>query len=274
MTSPAHRTARLAKWVVVLLCVCAGAVEAQGVHVAITPAASRVEPGGFIDLALEITQAGDPFNGFDAVIGFDPAALTLVPTSPSSLQQGPLMTEACGALFHHFNLSAGVATISDLLLCGGVSVVGPGQIYHLRFQASTTPQATEVRFLSGLQFYNGGLYVNPAYSSNAVVSIGTATAANPQSRVPAFSLRVVPNPARGRTAFLVEAQGPGPQRISVVDVSGRLVRRFEDSFAMPGRRTVTWDGRDEAGHAVPAGVYLVSFEAAGRSVSNHVMLVR
>jgi hypothetical protein len=252
----------------------AGPAGAQGVHVALTPAASQVEPGAVFELDLEVTQADSPFNGFDAVIGYDPAALTLLPLSPTSLQQGALMTEACGNTFHRFQQVSGRATISDLLLCAGVSIAGPGQIYNLRFQASNTPQVTHVQFLPGLQFYNAGLYVNPAYSTDAVIGIGTTLSADPQGSSRALSLRVAPNPMRDGTAFLVEATRPGPQRIRVVDIRGRLVRLFEDSLATAGRRIVSWDGRDFAGRLLPAGVYVVTVEAGGRSVSSRVSLVR
>lgn len=252
----------------------AGAAAAQGVHVALTPAAAQVEPGAVFDLDLEITQADSPFNGFDAVIGYDAAALTLLPLSPTSLQQGTLMTDACGNLFHRFQQSSGSATVSDLLLCAGVSVAGPGQVYRLRFQASNTPQVTHVTFLPGLQFYNAGLYVNPAHSTDAIIGIGTTLGADLQAGAGALSLHVAPNPTRGGTTFVVEAARSGPQRIRVVDIRGRLVRRFEDSLATAGRRIVSWDGRDSAGRPLPAGVYVVTVEAGGRSVSSRVSLVR
>jgi flagellar hook assembly protein FlgD len=85
---------------------------------------------------------------------------------------------------------------------------------------------------------------------------------------------VTPNPAPGRTSFVLDVDRAGPVRMSVVDVRGRLVRRFEDSLATPGSRTVMWDGRDAAGRRVPAGVYLVTLEAGGRSVSSRVSLVK
>ena len=251
----------------------AGMAGAQGVHVAIIPATSQVTPGAVFDLDLQITEAGSLVNGFDAAIGYDPAALTLIPLSPTTLQQGTLMTNACANTFHRFTPGTNTITIADVLLCAGVSVTGPGQIYRLRFQASNTVQITHVTFQPGLQFYNAGLFVNPAFSSDAVVGIGTSVGVDPPA--PArVGLRVSPNPAPGRTAFVIEVDRAGPLRMSVVDVRGRLVRRFEDSLATPGTRTLLWDGRDMAGRPVSAGVYLVTLEAGGRSISSRVSLVR
>jgi hypothetical protein len=254
--------------------VSAGVAGAQGVHVALTPAASEVAPGAVFDLDIEIDEAGSAFNGFDAVIGYDPAALTLIPLSPTSLQEGTLMTGACSNQFHRFQQATGTASVSDLLLCAGASITGPGQIYHLRFQASNTPQVTQVTFLPGLQFYNAGLYVNPAYPANAMIGIGTTLGIDPQPDARKLTLRVAPNPAQGGTAFVVETVRPGPQRIRVVDIRGRLVWRLEDSPATAGARRVSWDGRDAAGRPLPAGVYVVTVESGGRSTSSRVSLVR
>src|SRR5438445_13890395 len=60
---------------------------AQGVKVALLPATQTVAPGAEFDLSMEVTVAGSAFNGFDAYIGYDPAALTLIPLSPISLQE-------------------------------------------------------------------------------------------------------------------------------------------------------------------------------------------
>ena len=275
MRMPIHRLMGLTcLWSAAWMLLWAGVAGAQGVHVAIIPATSQVAPGATFDLELRVTEAGSAFNGFDAVIGYDPAALTLIPLSPLSQQEGTLMTGACGNRFHRFTPGSNSVTIADVLLCAGVSVTGPGQIYRLRFQASNTPQVTHVTFEPGLQFYNAGLFVNPAISTDGTVNIGTSVGVDPPAGVARLALRVAPNPAPGRTSFVAEVDRAGPLRMSVTDVRGRLVRRFEDSLATPGMRTVAWDGRDTAGRRLPAGVYLVTLESGGRSVSSRVSLVR
>jgi hypothetical protein len=145
---------------------------ALGVTVGLTPAVQQVDPGAVFDLYIEVTQAGDPFNGFEAVIGYDPAALTLLTTAQSAWQ-GTYMTGACGNTFAIFTPEASQITITDVLLCNGVELPGPGQLCHLQFRASTTSQVTTVQFLAGLQFYNAGLYVNPVNASNANITIST-----------------------------------------------------------------------------------------------------
>ena len=250
---------------------------AQGVKVALVPTPATVVPGALFDLDIVVTQAGSAFNGFGAVIGYDPAALTLVQRVPLSLQVGSLMVGACGNTFHNFSFSqeAGTATISDVLLCGGMSLTGPGQIYHLQFRASTTDQVTEVRFLAGLHFYNAGIYVNPVISSNATIAIGTGTPSGVGPIAPARTeLRIVPNPAPGAAMFVVGSDRPGPLRIELFDVRGRMVRRLDDADSIAGERTVAWDGRDDGGRALPGGIYFVRLDAAGTVVQKRVSLLR
>lgn len=263
-----------ALWAVVLLATPAF-VHAQGVYVALTTESQIVDPGQVFDVSITITQEGLAFNGFDAVIAYDPAALTLLPLSPSSLQEGQLMTDACGTRFHLFRSGADTDTITDVLLCNGVSVTGPGEIYRLRFQASDTPQVTHIQFLDGLQFYNEGLYVNPAFTTDLDIGIGTGLVGVGPSPSPKLDLLVTPNPTvAGQTSFTIRADRAGVAKLSAFDLRGRLVRRFEDMTTTAGVRTVQWDGCDSAGHALPPGIYLVSVEMEGHSVTRRVSIVR
>src|SRR5258708_37707859 len=75
---------------------------AQGVHVSFSPPSPVVGAGSGFDVDVVLPGAGSGFNGFTALLRYDPAELTFVPTSPTSLQQGAYMTGACGNTFHRF----------------------------------------------------------------------------------------------------------------------------------------------------------------------------
>jgi hypothetical protein len=195
--------------------------------------------------------------------------------SPTSLQQGSLMTGVCGQTFHLFQSGASSASFTDVLLCGNQSLTGPGQIYRLHFLASTTPQITEVRFDPGLQFYDDGLFVNPAHASNARIGIGMSlVGVGARGTQNGVSLRVAPNPALGGVVFTIDADRAGTRRVSVIDLRGRVVRRFERAADRAGATTIAWDGRDDRGSALPSGVYVVQFDMEGRSVTSRLALVR
>jgi len=255
----------------VMLLFAAGSAAGQGVTATFSPVSSQVSPGAEFTLEITVPVAGTPFNGFDAVVGYDPAALTLLPTSPLSLQEGALMWNACHNTFHIFRQGASTDTITDVLLCGGMSLTGPGQIYKLKFRASSTPQVTHVRFLM-LQFYNAGMYVDLAGSTDAVIGIGMSPVAVESPPAPDdLNLRIVPNPANRSTTFEVGAVPSGSFEISVVDAAGRLVRHFEGASAAG---SIVWDGRDGDGRAVPAGIYYARLDSGGVSRWGRVAIVR
>lgn len=63
-------------------------------------------------------------------------------------------------------------------------------------------------------------------------------------------------------------------RVTVHDVGGARVRTLFDGAAEAGTRAVRWNGRDDAGRAVPAGVYLVRLESADGVRSTKVVRSR
>jgi hypothetical protein len=245
------------------------AAMAQGVSAVFVPASSTVAPGSEFDLELWVPEAGHEFNGFRVEVAYDTSALTFVPLSPVSLQIGPLFTGACGNLFHRFRPGVGVDTISVVMLCNGVSVSGPGQVYRLRFRASSTIQTTTVR-IDSLMFYDAGVYVFPEAWTNAHIGIGMEpVGVGDGAAGPGFTRAAAPNPARGRVVFTAGGAPAGPESLTVRDVQGRRVCRL----ALGGRQ-VTWDGRHELGHPVPNGTYFATLEAGGRSTTIRFSLLR
>jgi flagellar hook capping protein FlgD len=245
-----------------------------GVTTALLPATQTVAPGSEFDLYITITPAGSAFNAFDAVIGFDPAALTLLQLSPLSLQEGALMTSACSSTFHRFTPGSDRVTIADVLLCDGQSVTGPGQIYRLHFRAANTPQSTTVRFLPGLHFYDAGLYVTPVTSSDASVGIGVMVGVgDAAAAAPGLRILALPNPAHTAATLRVEADRAGPQEVRVLDALGRVVRRIERGSFAAGPREIAWNRRSDAGRRLPSGLYTVEVTSGAQSARARLVLL-
>lgn len=240
------------------------APAAGAARMCVSPETLAVAPGAEFTLELRVPVAGSPFNGYDAVVEYDPAKLTFLPTSPLSLQEGSDMRGACGNTFHIFSAAGDSLSISHSLLCANVSLTGPAQLYQLRFRASNTAGATQVR-LRRAQFYNGGTYVNPTLTSDALVSWGGVLGAGPSWDLTGPRLAVRGNPARGEQWFDLASPVAGVQRLVVLDLAGRTVRRLDAGMRPAGSRSLSWDGRDDAGRLVPAGIYLAHYDAAGRS---------
>jgi hypothetical protein len=243
------------------------------VSAGITPASQTVTPGTDFDLFIDVTAAGAAFNGFDAVVTFDPAALTFLPLAPTTLQQGCLMTggcsAACGSTFHLFSGSGDSLSVSDVLLCDQVFLSGPGHLYKLRFHAVNTPQITHVSFRH-TNFYNAGLFVTPVSTSDATIGIGVNVGVGPSGPGGPGRVRVEPNPSFGRVQFVSEGDAQGLSAVEILDLQGRVVRALVVDAA--GAR-VTWDGRDARGLKVPAGVYQARLHRGGRTELTRVVLL-
>jgi uncharacterized repeat protein (TIGR02543 family) len=148
-----------------------GGVSAQEIHVALVPTSDVVSPGGDFYVDVAVAEPGLAFNAYDAVIQYDADALTFLPTDPTTLQEGTYMTGACGATYQQFSAAGDSLVISHSLLCDDLSLVGPGQLYRLHFQASTTSQLAFVRFRS-VRFFDGGVRVQPVVAADTVIGIG------------------------------------------------------------------------------------------------------
>ncbi len=87
-------------------------------------------------------------------------------------------------------------------------------------------------------------------------------------------LVVYPTVSRGRTTIAYNLgnriQGAG---ISIYDISGRLVKTFTLS-SDPSVQMVIWNGDDESGRAVSAGVYFVKLTAGEKEVVEKAVLLR
>jgi len=259
---------RCAQFVTLVAALVAGAGAASaagpGVVVAMRPATQQVAPGATFDMSIQVTKAGSPFNAFDLYVGYDPKALTLLPQTPAAEQEGAMFAAACANRFHRFQAGAGADTASDVLLCAGVSLTGPGEIYKLKFRASATAQVTTVRFLPGLQFYDAGLFVNPDSSVDASIGIGVEPAKPRPVQAPLLRVAATVDSAAGTVAVKVVTDRDGWQRLVIRDAAGRLVRRLGDGAFASGTRTATWDGLDGSGKAAPEGSYVAEVLIPGR----------
>ncbi len=91
---------------------------------------------------------------------------------------------------------------------------------------------------------------------------------------PARLVGVHPNPFNPAATVRFDLAAPGPVRLGVYDALGRRLRRLADRPFAAGEHALRWDGRDGDGRPLPAGVYLLRFEAGGVIESSKLVLVR
>lgn len=90
-----------------------------------------------------------------------------------------------------------------------------------------------------------------------------------------FALRpAVPNPSRSGARVAFDLTRDGPVSLEVFDVAGRLVRTLVQGPRPAGVHEVSWNGDDDAGHAVAAGVYLYRLRGEGLELTRRLVIVR
>ena len=84
-----------------------------------------------------------------------------------------------------------------------------------------------------------------------------------------------PNPFNPATVIRYELGNEALVDLVVFDLRGRRVRTLRrGSFENSGWHEVRWDGRDNSGRRVAGGVYVCKLQAAGKSVSITMTMVK
>jgi hypothetical protein len=112
-----------------------------------------------------------------------------------------------------------------------------------------------------------------AYGSAAVNVTQSAVADG--GPVQEFALgRARPNPFSETTRIAYTVPASGRARLAVFDLTGRRVRVLVDERAEPGVYESRWDGRDERGLEMPAGIYFLRFTAGDQARSARIVYIR
>ncbi len=83
-----------------------------------------------------------------------------------------------------------------------------------------------------------------------------------------------PNPFAAQTEFEYTLETRATVHIAVYDARGRRVASLVNEAQEGGRHVASWNGKDEAGRAVPSGVYFYRLEGAGAFPARRMLIVR
>lgn len=96
----------------------------------------------------------------------------------------------------------------------------------------------------------------------------------PELRPPIVLSPSYPNPFLGSTTIRFTLRQPGAVTIRIFDAGGRLIRTLAEGLRTGGLQEVAWDGRDDRGRAMSAGIYYYGVSGLGARVTQRVVLLR
>jgi hypothetical protein len=226
----------------------AAAMNALRLRVPALPAVGQT-----FDVVLELSGADDAL-GVSTQLGYDANVV-----EPVSVTRGELMGRQGrdGVV-----LSSGPGNVDAALLGVGAGLAGEGELARVTFRVKA--EGDPALGIAGAEARD---------AQNRLVSFSGLGAPVP---LPAHTaLRMAfPNPFERSTTVVLSLAKSGPASVRVFDVAGRTVRTLMAGVQPAGERQLAWDGRDDNGARLGAGVYMLRLEAAGHSETRAVRLVR
>jgi len=87
-----------------------------------------------------------------------------------------------------------------------------------------------------------------------------------------WQMTCAPNPFSGRALIRWQVPKLTSVTLKVYDTSGRLVSTLAQGTVAPGSYTTTWNGCDQKGRHLAAGVYVCTLDGQGTRITRKVVL--
>ena len=90
----------------------------------------------------------------------------------------------------------------------------------------------------------------------------------------AITLKNMPNPMNGRTRIDYQVKANGNVKLAMYSLSGRLVKTLVNGTKKAGVYKTEWNGRDNKGNKVVAGIYICKLVNGGKMISKKITVIR
>lgn len=142
------------------------------------------------------------------------------------------------------------------------------------FTDNSAPTGATYYYVVKARYQIDGKAAESMYSPEGSCYVGVS--GNPPTGLPkAHSLAGCrPNPMNGRADIRFALPGESRVRLDIYGSTGQLVRRLADGRYPAGFHQARWDGRDDAGTRVAAGVYVLRLKAGSFAASSRIVVVR
>ena len=101
-------------------------------------------------------------------------------------------------------------------------------------------------------------------------NVGIEVKNNPEA---AIFLQNYPNPFKYNTSVSFSLPADGFAKLSIYDISGRIVRDLAGGYFTSGVQTIEWNGEDNQGRPVSQGIYVCRL-AAGNVIKSIMMIAQ
>jgi len=133
------------------------------------------------------------------------------------------------------------------------------------------PQQADISYGRSPDGSNAWVFFDPPTPG----STNSSTSAEPVAQMPQeLLLWNSPNPFNGETQIRYELAVASSAVLKILDLKGRQVRTLTQDRRQAGLHVVAWDGKDDSGQSLPAGVYLVHLEQGSRSLTHKILLLK
>lgn len=196
-----------------------------------------------------------------------------VTSSPRYLSSaGRFFTRITGGAVQEYDAAVLTTFGYPALLCGDPA--SHLTLYHLPtspdWQLAVTGSVGSTGFVTEL-CVPWGPNVAPGGCTASVVTPGSEAIPHGVSLAPPS-----PNPTSSGTRLVFTTSEPCRATVLVTDLQGRRVARLVEGAEASGERSLVWDGHDEAGRALPSGLYTVRLlaDGVGTSLARTVLVMR
>lgn len=235
---------------------------------AVRSAYEIVEVAGHLYAAVAETGGGWLYRSTD-LSGEYWERIAEFPVIPGSVAVRSLARDAVGRLF------AGVAMGQHHDITH-VYTMHPGQVTWHEYGGAVdvADRVTTILPVSGTVYIGTGSFNGNIYRVAGEVTTGTPD----DGRTPPYEFNLeqnFPNPFNPSTTITYELPQASAVTLSIYDVSGRLVRILVNSAGEDvGRHQVIWDGRNDAGRPMSAGVYVYRLDAGTLRETRQMVLIK
>jgi hypothetical protein len=248
-----YRVVRVANGVVTPLATVSAGSDGQNLDVAYTPSNDGTQNA----ITASISN-GLPIRFENALLRFvmpaGPAAYVVTGGTLQQTEDTGVATICYVTVDLPANATASVSIEAEISATPTGSCCAPAGICT----ATTQPDCTETWTVSG------ECEPNPC----------SASSLNDAELTTILGVHATPNPFTGSVALRIAGPRATAARILIFNAAGRLVRTPWKGTLTGRAFTVSWDGRDDSGSEVPAGVYLVRAESASESAVRRLVLIR